>query len=129
MECNARARTAECFGVVRLSANPKEPASYSIIPSLHTLNEVFYSGGRYVTFLNNEPAGDVLLGRLFLIVSGGVLLKLPQLLDQIWKANRSRRWILDILLNGIQLRSETQLLIVKASISLDKTSWDVPVDV
>ena len=79
MECNARARTAECFDVVRLSANPNKLAGYPIVPNLHTLNEVFYHGGRYVTFLNNEMAGDILLGRLFLIVSGGVFLKLPQL--------------------------------------------------
>ena len=77
MECSARARTAECFGVVRLSANPEKPTGYPVVPNLHTLNEVFYPRGRYVTFLKNEPAGDVLLGRSFLIVSGRALLKLP----------------------------------------------------
>ena len=37
--------------------------------------------------------------------------------------------MLESLLNGIQLRSETQLLTVKALISLERTSWDVPIDV
>ena len=49
----------ECFGVVRLSVNPKNSVGYPVVPNLHTLNEVFYHGGRYVTFLNNEPTEDV----------------------------------------------------------------------
>ena len=107
MECSAWARTVECFSIVRVSTNPEEPTGYPIVPNLHTLNEVFYPRGRKVTFLNNEPAGDVLLGQSFLIVNGGALLKLMQLPDQIWKAKRSRRWMLDNLLNDIQLRSKT----------------------